>query len=78
MKNNPEKITSKLLDKFLEIRKGQGLSHENLAKKARVHRSTISLIESKKRVPSISTCLKIANALEISLGEILIDLEKQK
>lgn len=77
MKNNPEKVTSKLLEKFLELRKEQSLSHEALAKMAEVHRSTISLIESKKITPTISTCLKISNALGISLGETLMLLEKE-
>ncbi|MFT7099441.1 MAG: DNA-binding XRE family transcriptional regulator [Rickettsiales bacterium] len=74
MKKNPEKTTSKLLDKFLELRKEQGLSHEKLAKMAGVHRSTISLVESKKITPTILTCLKISNALGVSLNEILPSL----
>jgi transcriptional regulator with XRE-family HTH domain len=76
MKNNPDKITSKLLDHFSEARKQQGLSHEKLANLAGIHRSTISLLESKKIIPTISTCLKISEALGISLGEVLVVLEK--
>lgn len=76
MKNNPNKITAKLLDQFSEERQKQGLSHEKLANLAGVHRSTISLLESKKMVPTVLTCLKISEALGISLGEILVSLEK--
>lgn len=68
--------TSKLLDKFQEIRKERELSHEKLAEIAGVHRSTISLIESKKRIPTISTCIKISKALGVSLGELLILIDK--
>ena len=77
MKKNPDKITSKLIDQFSETRKQQGLSHEKLANLAGIHRSTISLLESKKMIPTIATCLKISQALGISLGEILTSLENQ-
>lgn len=76
MKNNPDKITSQLIDQLAEARKQQGLSHEKLAQMAKVDRSTISLIENKKRIPTILTCVKISEALGISLGEILVSLEK--
>jgi len=66
-----EKATSRLIDEFIRIRKEQGLSHELLAEKAGVHRSTVSLIESKRRVPTISTCFKLARALDIQLGKII-------
>lgn len=66
-----EQTVSKLLDKFEEIRKQKGLSHEVLAKKAGVHRSTISLLESKKRVPTILTCFKIAEALEVDIAALI-------
>ena len=72
MKNrNAKKITLKLLDEFEKIRKQKGLSHEKLAALAGVNRSTISLLESKKRIPTIITCLKIAEALEVSLADLL-------
>ena len=72
MKNrNAKKITLKLLDEFERIRKQKGLSHEKLAALAGVNRSTISLLESKKRIPTIITCLKIAEALEVSLADLL-------
>ncbi len=68
---NAEKIVFKLLGEFERIRKENGLSHEKLAKLAGVNRSTISLLESKKRIPTILTCLKIAEALEVSLSDLL-------
>lgn len=66
-----EKAVSKLVDEFIRIRKERGMSHDALAEAAGVHRSTISLIESKKRVPTILTCLRIASALKANLSQLL-------
>lgn len=63
-----EKAVSKLVDEFIRIRKESGLSHDALAEAAGVHRSTISLIESKKRIPTILTCWRIAAALKVQLS----------
>ena len=78
MKNkSAEKTVNKLLEEFEKIRKDKGLSHENLAKLASLNRSTISLLESKKRIPTILTCLKIADALSIPLHRILQSLKEK-
>lgn len=72
MKNeNAKQIVFKLLDEFERIRKEKALSHESLAELAGVNRSTISLLESKKRIPTILTCLKIADALGVELADLL-------
>ncbi len=72
----PQDITDKLMDEFKRIRKEKGVSHENLAKMCNLSRTAISFIENKKRMPTISTCLKISRALGISLAELLGELEK--
>lgn len=69
-----EQTVSKLLDKFEEIRKEKGLSHEKLAEMAGLNRSTVSLLESKKRTPTILTCLKICTALDIKLDAMLKEI----
>jgi len=66
-----EKAVSKLIDEFTLLRKEQGLSHEALARKTGLNRSAISLIESKKRTPTILTCFKIARALDIALDVLI-------
>ena len=71
MSKTPENTTSELIDKFIELRKEQGLSHEQLAKTTGLSRTAISFIESKKRTPSILTCLKISHALGCNLSEII-------
>jgi DNA-binding XRE family transcriptional regulator len=73
-----DKIAEIVVARLKEARKERGLSHDKVANKARLHRSTISLIEAGKREPTLLSCIKIANALEVSLGEILIKAEKNK
>ena len=66
-----EKAVSRLIDEFTRLRKEQSLSHEALARKTGLNRSAISLIESKKRTPTILTCFKITKALDISLDTLI-------
>lgn len=68
-------MASRLIDEFTRLRKSQMLSHEKLAQKIGLSRPAISLIESKKRMPTILTCLKIAGALGVSLGSIIRKIE---
>ncbi len=73
-----EKTVNALIDELTKVRKKKGISHEKLSKAAGIHRSTVSLIESKDRIPTILTCLRIADALEVSLGELLVKVSKSK
>lgn len=73
---NAEKIVSKLIDEFARIRKEKGLSHEKVAAPTGLSRRAIGLIENKERIPTILTCVKIADALEISLGDLLKSISK--
>jgi DNA-binding XRE family transcriptional regulator len=64
-------IVSKVIDEIIKTRKELGLSHQNLADGARLDRSTISLIENKKRVPSLLTTLRICSVMRLSLADLL-------
>ena len=70
-------IAEKIIDAITEKRKELGLSHQRLADDAGLNRSAISLIESKKRVPSLLTVLKICNAMKISLADLLKKYESE-
>ena len=59
-----------------EERQKQNISHENLAKKANIHRTAMSHIEGGIRKPGMLTCLKIARALGMELSELLNRAEK--
>ena len=68
-------ITHAIIDEVFAKRKELGLSHEKLAVAAGLHRSAISLIERKQRIPSLLTILKICKALEVSLGKVVAKFE---
>ncbi len=64
-------IVSEVIDAIAQKRKELGLSHQRLAESAQLDRSAISLIESKKRIPSLFTVLKICSVLKLSLADLL-------
>lgn len=53
------------------IRRGMGLNQEQLAARAVLHRTEISLLERAGRIPRIDTMLRIAGALEAEPNELL-------
>lgn len=48
-----------------------GLSQEELGFRASLHRSEVGLLERARREPRLNTIIKLADALEISRGELL-------
>ncbi len=49
----------------------QGLSQEELAEKAEVHRNYIGLVERAERDPALSYIAKIARGLNISIKKLI-------
>lgn len=70
MKNKSE-ILIKFGDRVREIRTQKGLSQEQLASLADVHRTYIGMIERAEKNITLINIEKIANALEISINELL-------
>ena len=70
MKNNSA-ILIKFGEKVREIRTQKGLSQEQLAHIANVHRTYIGMIERAEKNITLINIEKIANALEISINELL-------
>ena len=56
------------------IREEVGLSQENLALKAGLHRNYIGILERGEQNPSLLVMLKISKALGVSLAELLSKL----
>ncbi len=54
-----------------DLRKVQNLTHEQLADSARVHRTTIGLLESAQRSPTLQVAGQIATALGYKLSELV-------
>jgi transcriptional regulator with XRE-family HTH domain len=55
-------------------RKRAGLSQEEAAFRAGLHRTEIGLMETGKRLSRIGTLLKIAGALGVKPGELLVGM----
>jgi transcriptional regulator with XRE-family HTH domain len=72
----PKKIVDSVVSQLLAVRKEKKLSHEKLAQLSKLHRSTISLTESRKMQPTLLTLLKISQALDCDLSRLLAKAEK--
>ncbi len=72
---NPDEITKALIQAITEERKAQGLTYEQLADRAGVHRTTIALWEREERTPTIQLALQLASALNVPLSLLLARCE---
>lgn len=72
MKNtNAEKILIETIRLLREERERQKLSVKRLAALSGVSRTGLTHIEKEQRSPSLLNCLRIAEALEVRLGDIV-------
>ena len=62
-------------EKMKQCRKAAGMSQTDLAKAADVTRQTIGLIESGEFNPSISLCIRICRALNVTLNDLFWEEE---
>jgi CheY-like chemotaxis protein len=53
-----------------------GLSQEQLAEKANLHRTYVSDVEAGKRNPSLESIQRLVQALGVSIGEVFMSLEE--
>lgn len=60
-----------------EIRKNKSISQEKLSKITGLDRTFISLIETGKRNPTLTTITKIANGLDIKLTDLFSRFEEK-
>src|SRR3954467_12415320 len=54
------------------------LNQEELAEKAGLHRTHVSVLERKAQVPSMTAVLKIAKAFGVSLSELFAEVESDE
>lgn len=57
------------LEGLRTLRKARGLSQDQLAEKSGVDRATISTIETGARDAHVETLRKLANAMDVSVGD---------
>ena len=69
--DNNDKISKKIGIKIKLIRTKQGISQEELGFRAGVNKNSIGAIERGESSPTIDTLDLIANALEISLVDLV-------
>lgn len=72
---NPERITQALVEAIAEERRQQGLTYEQLADRAGVHRTTIALWDRQERTPTVLLALQMAAALNVPLSRLLARAE---
>ena len=68
---NLDKLPKEFGKKIKIERIKRDISQERLAEMADLHRTTLGGIEHGKNMPTLETIAKLANALELSLSEIV-------
>jgi transcriptional regulator with XRE-family HTH domain len=71
-----ENLTKKLAKVIREKRIAAGLSQEELAEKADIDRTYVSIIERGRVNITLAVALKIARSLNLSLSKIIKEVEK--
>lgn len=69
--DSKQNILIKFGERVREIRKKKGLSQEELADKADLHRTYIGMIERAEKNITLLNIEKIANALDVNIKELL-------
>ncbi|MBA5864860.1 MAG: helix-turn-helix domain-containing protein [Nitrospira sp. CR1.1] len=59
------------------MRRRLGISHEELAFRVEVHRTYISQLERGLKSPTFRVILKLSEALRVSAGRLIGEVEKQ-
>jgi transcriptional regulator with XRE-family HTH domain len=60
-----------------ELRKNRNLTQEQLSEMVGINPKYVSSIERGKENPTLDTCIKIAESLEVSIGELFYQLEAE-
>ena len=68
---NKSNILEKFGERLKQLRKEKGLSQEQLAEKANLHRTYIGMIERAEKNITLLNIEKIANALDTKISSLL-------
>ncbi len=71
-----ENIVPRLGRRIRELRKNIGFTQEELGERANLHQTYIGGVERGERNVSLTTLIKLAEALHISLADLFIDHKK--
>lgn len=64
-------VEDAVIDELSKRRRELNYTYEKLAELTGLHRTSLSLIERKKTHPTLQVCLKISEALEIKLSDLI-------
>lgn len=64
-------VAARFGDNLVRVRKQSGLSQDEVALRASVHRTEISQIERGLRIPRVDTLVKLSGSLEVDPSELL-------
>jgi transcriptional regulator with XRE-family HTH domain len=67
-----------LANRIKQLRVAKKISQEDLAAKAGLSRNGMGLIEQGKRWPRLATLLKISDALDMTIQDVLKGIQKKK
>jgi transcriptional regulator with XRE-family HTH domain len=67
----PVGIAARFGDNLRRARRAAGLSQEEAGIRASLHRTEIGLLERGERIPRIDTAIKLAGAVDVSVGDLL-------
>ena len=74
---NRQAVCSRVCQLLGEARIKRGLSMTTLAEKTGLSQQAISYMEREMRTPNLDTLLRIANSLEVALGDVINQADSQ-
>ena len=74
-KRREDTINSKVIKELVRIRKSAGVSKKALSELTGLSRRGIQLIEEEQRNPTLLSLLKLAQALNVDLGAVIVEAE---
>jgi transcriptional regulator with XRE-family HTH domain len=77
MSHRNEAVVLRFADNLCSLRRQAGRSQENLGMMAGLNRTEVGLIERGKREPRLLTLIKLAAALEVSMGVLCQGIDWQ-
>jgi transcriptional regulator with XRE-family HTH domain len=66
-----EDVARRFGDNLRRVRRREGLSQEQLAVRASLHRTEVGKLENTERVPRIDTLVQLSGAMAVPPGELL-------
>lgn len=75
MPKNSGQLIKDFVDLLSKLRKEKGLTLDELADRAGIHRTTLGLIERNERTPTLETAFKLCAALNLPLSKLVSQIE---